>query len=71
MEIQPLHVTRQDKFMEICPLNLLGKSRLKWVNNIKMNHRELLFGSVDWIYLAQARDWWQILVNTVVNFLVS
>jgi hypothetical protein len=32
-------------------------------NNIKMN--------VDWIYLAQDRDQWKVLVNTVMNFRVA
>jgi hypothetical protein len=26
-------------------------------NNIKMDHKEIGFGAMDWIHLAQDRDW--------------
>jgi len=32
-----------------------------------MDLREARWESVDWIHLAQARDWWRALVNTVKN----
>jgi hypothetical protein len=32
-----------------------------------MDLREIGWGDVDWIYLAQDRDQWQDLVNTVMN----
>jgi hypothetical protein len=35
-----------------------------------MDLRESGWGSVEWIQLAQDRDWWQILVNTVMNLRV-
>jgi thiamine monophosphate synthase len=35
--------------------------------NIKMDLREIGFGDVDWIHLAQNRDRWRALVNTVMN----
>jgi hypothetical protein len=35
--------------------------------NIKMDLRKTGFGDVDWIHLAQDRDQWQALVNTVMN----
>jgi hypothetical protein len=28
------------------------------------------WGSVNWMQLAQGRDWWRVLVNTVMNLLV-
>jgi hypothetical protein len=31
-----------------------------------MNLREIKFGDVDWIHLAQDRDWWQVVVNTIM-----
>jgi hypothetical protein len=33
--------------------------------------REIGFGDVDWIHLAQERDRWQAVVNTVMNLRVS
>jgi hypothetical protein len=35
-----------------------------------MDLREIGWGSVDWIQLAQDRDWWWALVNTVMNLRV-
>jgi hypothetical protein len=35
----------------------LGRPRRRWVNNIKMDLREIGWGGMDWIYLAQDRDW--------------
>jgi hypothetical protein len=32
--------------------------------------REVAWGGTDWIYLAQDRDQWKGLVNTVMNLLV-
>jgi hypothetical protein len=38
-----------------------------YVNNIKVDVRETGWGGRDWIYLAQVRDQWRALVNTVMN----
>jgi hypothetical protein len=46
------------------------RPRHRWEDNIKMDLREIGFGDVDWIHLAQDRDSWQALVNTVMNLLV-
>jgi hypothetical protein len=35
-----------------------------------MDLREIGFGNVDWINLAQNRDRWRALVNTVMNLRV-
>jgi hypothetical protein len=48
----------------------LGRPRRKWEDNIKMDLREIWFGDVDWIHLAQDRDRWRGLVNTVMNLRV-
>jgi hypothetical protein len=48
----------------------LGRFRRRWVNNIKMDLRETGWDGVDWIDLAQYRDQWRALVNTVMNFQV-
>jgi hypothetical protein len=37
------------------------------VDNIKMDFREIGWGDMDWIHLAQDRDQWRDLVNTVMN----
>jgi hypothetical protein len=46
----------------------LGRSRRRWEDNIKMDLREIGLGGMDWIDLAQDRDQWSALVNTVMNF---
>jgi hypothetical protein len=33
-----------------------------------MDRREIGWGGIDWIDLAQDRDQWRALVNTVMNF---
>jgi hypothetical protein len=48
----------------------LGRPRRRWKDNIKMDLREMGFGVVDWIHLAQDRDRWRALVNTVMNLRV-
>jgi hypothetical protein len=48
----------------------LGRPRRRWEDNIKMDLREIGFGDVDWIDLAQDRDRWRALVNTVMNLRV-
>jgi hypothetical protein len=45
----------------------LGRPRLRWVDNIKMDLREIGWDDVDWIDMAQDRDKWRALVNTVLN----
>jgi hypothetical protein len=45
----------------------LGRLRRKWEDNIRMDLREIGWGGVDWIDLAQNRDQWRALVNTVMN----
>jgi hypothetical protein len=47
----------------------LGRPRRRWEDNIKMDLQEV-GGSGDWMELAQDRDWWRALVNTVMNFRV-
>jgi hypothetical protein len=40
------------------------------VDNIKMNLREIGWGGMDWIDMAQDRDQWRALANTVMNLRV-
>jgi hypothetical protein len=49
----------------------LGRPTHRWEDNIKMDLWEIEFGDVDRIDLAQDRDRWQALVNTVMNLRVS
>jgi hypothetical protein len=46
----------------------LGRPRRRWVNNIKMDLREIGWDGMDWIDLDQDRDQWRALVNTIINF---
>jgi hypothetical protein len=41
------------------------------VDNIKIDLREIEWGGMDWIDLAQDRDQWRALVNTVMNLRVK
>ena len=43
--------------------------RRRWEDNIKMDLQEVEGGG-DWMELAQDRDRWRALVNTVMNFRV-
>jgi hypothetical protein len=49
----------------------LGRPNRRWVDNIKMDLREIGWDGMDWIELAQDRDQWRDLVNTVMNLRVS
>jgi hypothetical protein len=48
----------------------LGRPRRRWVDNIKMDLREIGWDRVDWIDKAQGRDQWRAFVNTILNFRV-
>jgi hypothetical protein len=48
----------------------LGRPKRRWVDNIKMDLREIGWDGVDWMYMAQDRDQWRALVNTVLNLWV-
>jgi hypothetical protein len=48
----------------------LRRPRCRWVDNIKMDLREIEWDGMDWIALAQDRDQLTALVNTVMNLRV-
>jgi hypothetical protein len=48
----------------------LGRPRRRWVDNIRVNLGEVGWGDVDWIGLAQDRNRWRALVNSVLNLRV-
>jgi transposase len=48
----------------------VGRLRHSWVDNIKIDLRETERGCMGWIDVAQDRDQWRALVNTVINLWV-
>jgi hypothetical protein len=48
----------------------LGRPRRRWVDNIRMDLGEVGWGDVDWIGVAQDRNRWRALVNSVLNLWV-
>jgi hypothetical protein len=49
----------------------LERPRRRWEDGIRMDLREIGLGGVDWIRLAQDRDWWWAVVSaTVMNLWV-
>jgi hypothetical protein len=49
---------------------LIGRPRRRWADNIKIDLREIGWGGMDGINLAQDRDQWRALSNTVMNLRV-
>jgi hypothetical protein len=47
-----------------------GRPKHRWEDNIKTDLREIGWGGMDCIDLAQDRDQWRALVNTVMNLRV-
>jgi hypothetical protein len=48
----------------------VGRPRRRWVDNSRVELVEVGCGDVDWIGLAQDRDRWRALVNSVFNLRV-
>jgi hypothetical protein len=49
----------------------LGRPKRRWVDNIKIDLKEIGEGVTDWINLSQNRDQWRALAKTVTNLQVS
>jgi hypothetical protein len=47
-----------------------GRLRCRWVDKNKIDLRVIGWDGTDWIELAQDRDQWRALVNTVMNLRV-
>jgi hypothetical protein len=45
----------------------LGRQRARWLDIIRMDLVEVGWDDVDWIGLAQDRDRWRALVNSLLN----
>ena len=72
------HVARMCEERGVCRV-LVGKldgkrplerPRRRWVDNIRMDLKEVGFGYVDWIGLTQDRDRWRTLVSAVMDLRV-
>jgi hypothetical protein len=69
------HVARMGEKRNACRISVgkpegkrpLGRPRRRWVDNIKMDLRDIGWDGMDWIDVAQDRDQWRALVNTVRN----
>jgi hypothetical protein len=48
----------------------VGRPRRRWMDNIRMDVVEVGWDEVDWIGVAQDRDRWRDLVNSVLNLRV-
>jgi hypothetical protein len=72
------HVARLEEKRNACRILVrnsermrpLGGPRCKWVDNIKIDLRDIERDGMDWVDLAQDRDQWRPLVNTVMNLWV-
>jgi hypothetical protein len=52
------------------PKGMRQPERRRWVDNIKTDLRGVGWDGMDWIHLAEDRDQWRALVNTVMNIRV-
>jgi hypothetical protein len=48
----------------------LGRPRRRWEDGIRMDLGEIDLGGVDWIQLAQDRDWWRDVMSAVMKLRV-
>jgi hypothetical protein len=48
----------------------LVKPGRRWEDNIKMDPQEFGWVVMNWIDMAQNRDWWRAVVNAVINLRV-
>jgi hypothetical protein len=72
------HVACMGKKRNVCRLLVgkpegkrpLGRPKYRWVDNIRMDLGEVGWGDVDWIGLAQDRNMWRALVNSVLSLRV-
>jgi len=72
------HVARMGEERGVCRVLVgksegrrpLGRPRRRWVDNIRMDLREVGCGYMDWIGLDQDRESWRTLVSAVMNLRV-
>ena len=49
---------------------LLGRPRLRWEENIRLDFKEIGINAGNWVDSAQERDFWRALVNATLNLRV-
>jgi hypothetical protein len=72
------HVARMEEGRKACRVLVgkaegnrpLGRPRCRWEDGIRVALREIDWGGVEWIRLAQDRDQWWAVANVAVNLLV-
>jgi hypothetical protein len=72
------HVARMGETRNACRILVgkpegrrpLGRPRRRWVDDFKIDLREIGWDGVDWIDLAQDMDQWRALVNMLMNLRV-
>jgi hypothetical protein len=47
------------------------RPRHRWKDNIRVDFRDIERGAMERIHLAEDRDQWRVLVNTVMNLRIS
>ena len=70
------HVARVEEFFRILTgktteKRSLGRHSHRWEDNIRMDLKEIGVNMMNWIDLAQDRDYWRALVNAALNLWVS
>jgi hypothetical protein len=65
------HVEGRGLYRVLVGKRPLGRPRLRWEDNIKVDLQEVGCGGMDWIELAEDRDRWQALVNVIMNLPVA
>ena len=48
----------------------LGRPRLRWEDNIRMDLEEIGINAGNWVDSAQDRNYWRVLVNAALNLRV-
>jgi hypothetical protein len=70
------HVARTGEMRKVCKILVrkpegkkrpVGRTRRRWKDSIRTDLREIGWKGVDWMRLAQDRDQWWAVVNTVMN----
>ena len=49
----------------------LGRPRRRWEENIRINLEEIGINMINWVDLAQDRNYWRALMNAALNLWVS